>query len=207
MVAQKLYTKAFGTTDIPAETWFDFQRDTLYIHFNMCRIEDSLFYKELSKDLKRVRNLALGGVWVGPSWRDPFTGHFGIPLRFIIPTFGNLETVTLVDAHHKANRTADLAVADEGYVYNSLYNSSEGYNYVRDPNHVYLAGYTEYVRGCLGSHCVVPSFPIFKFKIFIERPEGVVCEDQGRRRRRSVSWKRVQNVFRGILYRQLGKKH
>jgi hypothetical protein len=37
-IAQESYTKAFGTADMPAETWIDFEKDILYLSLDFCYV-------------------------------------------------------------------------------------------------------------------------------------------------------------------------
>ncbi|TVY62879.1 hypothetical protein LSUE1_G008528 [Lachnellula suecica] len=81
--AMKAYTKAFGTAEMPAETWIDFKKDMLYLTIDFCylaleRVPGTLewpqyqtgrkepygyFRKELSQDIQKVLDLAISGLW------------------------------------------------------------------------------------------------------------------------------------------------
>ena len=48
-IAQKSYTKAFGSADVPAETWIDFEKGILYLSFDfrLTALEDRHRYVRL----------------------------------------------------------------------------------------------------------------------------------------------------------------
>lgn len=90
--AQKSYSKAFGTSDMPAETWIDFEKDMLLLSQEFCRAgltgwgfkfnhyggyhearclrpsmsrEGELykfFLEDLSPDIQKVKDLAVNGI-------------------------------------------------------------------------------------------------------------------------------------------------
>lgn len=121
------YTKAFGTVDVPAETWINFKKDMLYLTWDFCRIAlegfvvhslvvhptgqtvpHGCFFKELKQDIKQVTDLAIGGLWnSGFVSEDLFSIRHSLDeLPF---TFGDqLERIMLVDAQHAPGLTSDL---------------------------------------------------------------------------------------------------
>lgn len=92
-ISRGLYTKAFGTAEMPAETWINFEKDMLYIHIDFCyiglersRIPDrssffrfftrqkkpyGYFLKEFRLEVQKVKDLAISGIWT-PGSRLPW---------------------------------------------------------------------------------------------------------------------------------------
>lgn len=210
MVAQTLYTKAFGTSDTPAETWFDFQKDTLYIDFDMCRHEDSIFYKRLAKDIRKVKKLAITDNWHLLDWR--ISQYVSQPLFFVLPNFVNVETITLVDGQHWVHPTADLSrieAADllklqprcsrqEAFPRQNRYH----FRLEQDPDDCRRALYRD------GPDTTPKMFPELKFEIWIGRPEGAITVDQEDRRegqqeqpREITGWRKMKRVLRQMICR------
>jgi hypothetical protein len=162
-IAQESYTKAFGTADMPAETWIDFEKDILYLSLDFCyvalegwpdirhsyprtrfntgRIErkepHGYFLNELSQDIEKVKDLAISGHW-SPGSCIWYTDVL-VDILTINKLFVHLERFTLVDAQHTPDHTADLVFANE-----SLY-LSNGVQ-LQDPNYENM---TEYRKGLL----------------------------------------------------------
>jgi hypothetical protein len=97
---------------MPAETWIDFEKDMLYLSFDLCLTalehndnkEFSMacwrfntgrkepygyFYKELSHDIQKVKDLAISGIW-NLGLDAPFRKLFEISA--IANSFRNLES-------------------------------------------------------------------------------------------------------------------
>lgn len=90
-IAGRYYSKAFGTSDMPPITWFDFQRDTLYMDCDEVfarRWHDTRPYSEIEEELgkvdcSRVQNLAISSLpWLYGRPVVPLIGYmFGSMLR------------------------------------------------------------------------------------------------------------------------------
>ena len=100
------------------------------------------FYNELRSDIRKVKELAISGLWT-LGWDRPFRKV--IELCQIAEELGNLERVTLVGAKHKLDCTADLAFADESpYLFFEVRE--------RDPEYELLMSYRDFIkpRGVIG---------------------------------------------------------
>jgi hypothetical protein len=105
-VASKFYIPSFAFADSIPETYFDFQRDTLYLRFDTFALlswddwfsgtMDELEYLYDSANLKRVQNVA---VLLDPN-PDQIT-NIARPSRLanILFLFGNVKNLTLVLGH------------------------------------------------------------------------------------------------------------
>jgi hypothetical protein len=113
--------------------------DYAFIRFNIGRKQPyGHFYKELSHDIQKIKDLAISGICDLGS-KGPLMKDFEI---FVIAnSFGNLERVTLVDAQHTPDCTAVLGFADR-----SPYLSTQ----VQDPNYKDSMDYREWMFiGCI----------------------------------------------------------
>ncbi|EPE24958.1 hypothetical protein GLAREA_11539 [Glarea lozoyensis ATCC 20868] len=134
-MAKRSYTKAFGTEDMPPETWINFEKDVLYITKDFCYLglrdlpfainpwqvtirfntgqEEPFgyFYKELKHDIRKVKDLAISGHWNFGSdrpWDYETDGDMGM----ITTHFARAERVTLVEPQHALGRTSHLRFAE-----------------------------------------------------------------------------------------------
>jgi hypothetical protein len=108
--------------------------DYAFIRFNTGRKQPyGHFYKELSHDIQKVKDLAISGICDLGS-KGPLMKDFEI---FVIAnSFGNLERVTLADAQHTPDCTAILGFADR-----SPYLSAQ----VQDLDYKGLMDYREWI--------------------------------------------------------------
>ena len=200
-IAEKSYTKAFGSAGTPASTWIDFKKDILCLSFDFCTAEhkagldtNRCFYEELSHDIKRVKHLAISGVW-SPGSQAPWHSATFIPLVELIKIFGNLETLFLVDARHAADCTTDLVLADEespsgsAEVYDALDQSQYGFEDLFD--------YSKWLRAM--DPCVVASFPRIEFRTLITKPDDLDHQEEAGwrcfRRWKTLSKLSVPSIF------------
>ncbi|PVH77629.1 hypothetical protein DL98DRAFT_264998 [Cadophora sp. DSE1049] len=134
-VAQKRYSKAFGTKDMPAGTWIDFDKDILYLSWEFCNVvigglDDFTgpkfrnyyqerwkprgdFLEDLQQDIRAVKDLAVAGLWkFGDNIHAFLSDMFHIITQFADPgKYTNLERFTLIDAQHVPDRTGNLVFA------------------------------------------------------------------------------------------------
>ncbi|KAG4430026.1 hypothetical protein IFR05_014495 [Cadophora sp. M221] len=130
-MAKKSYTKAFGTEEMPPETWINFEKDVLYITKDFCYLgfrdlpfarhpwqvtirfdtgqEEPFryFYKSLKKDIRRVKDLAVSGHWTFGSdsaWSYEPESDMGM----FTTHFACAERVTLVDPQQAPEQTSHL---------------------------------------------------------------------------------------------------
>jgi hypothetical protein len=198
-IAQESYTKAFGTKDMPAETWIDFEKDMLYLSLDFCYVAleglpeiqlfsrfhtgrkepHGYFLKELSQDIQKVKDLAISGLWsLGSELWDTTVLD---DIFTITKLFVDLERFTLVDAQHAPDLTADLVFADESpYIFTQ----------VQDPNYQGLMEYREGLFDCGYAFddrvwAGLEPYPWFEFGTLVERQQG--CVTSGTRRRKTGS--------------------
>jgi len=178
-----MYTKAFRTVDMPAETWIDFERDMLYLTLDFCylalenrptqqwysqfqtgRKEPHGYFlrEELGRDLRKVKDLALSGIWTMASG-DPYRECYDV--AYINQQFINLERITLVDAQHEPELTGNLAFAEESPSI-SILAQGPGNNYLlnlrEDMFHHIYAGDDKVWHG-------LKPYPWFEYGIIIEK--------------------------------------
>ncbi|KAL5325124.1 hypothetical protein ACEPPN_006247 [Leptodophora sp. 'Broadleaf-Isolate-01'] len=134
-MAKKSYTKAFGTEEMPPETWINFGKDVLYITKDFCYLgfrdlplarhpwqvtirfntgQDEpfgYFYKNLKQDIRQVKDLAISGYWTFGSDR-PWSYEGEDDMGMITTHFACAERVTLVDPQHAPERTSHLRFAN-----------------------------------------------------------------------------------------------
>lgn len=128
-IAQQSYTKAFGTAEMPPETWIDFEKDMLYLSWEFCsaaldalgenghtahffcrpRKPRGYFVEELSQEVQKVKDLAVGGIWA--LGEDLYRKRDEIVVLLAI--FSNLERFTVVNAQHARDLTAGLVFTNE----------------------------------------------------------------------------------------------
>lgn len=185
-IAQRAYSKAFGTSDMPAEIWIDFDKDMLYISKDFCYagllgaetntdrfdyISDKqlrgYFVKDLKEDITKVKDLAISGFWnlgSDPPWSTAKISN----MKDIYRVFHKLERFTFVDNQHTPDLRTDLVFAEESYI-------------SRDPQYEYLMSY----RGEIFDNCFcdegdgeiwagLEPYPWYEFAVLVNRhQEGV----------------------------------
>lgn len=143
-IAQQFYTKAFGTANIPAQTWIDFEKDVLYLAFDVCYWNNIYFYTDLREDIKKVKRLAIGGIW-SPESRNLEMGGVSHAIIHVLREFGNLLDLFLVNGQHGPDSTADLdfddyahylseerrdMIGEDNYEYWTQFSSSENWDHI-----------------------------------------------------------------------------
>jgi len=179
-IAQETYTKAFGTADMPAQTWIDFDKDILYI-FEMRELSNDPyrwyhfseegykingpFFNEYNQDIQKVKDLAVNGPW------EPLWGQFLYEVLGIARQFVNLERFTVIDAQHASDLTADLvfATSNESLNYSAKFRDSNYFHHLRD-----FRKYMSVMRDWLEDWAIIAWFgslklPRFEFEILMER--------------------------------------
>lgn len=113
-IVQQYYTLAFRTENSRG-TWIDFKKDILYLPREICGRYGRNFYVEFPQDVKQVKYLAIGDIWsASEDLNAVYTSDSLLDLEKILVGFGNLESVTFLDAqHYKPDHTADLSIIYE----------------------------------------------------------------------------------------------
>jgi hypothetical protein len=99
-VATKHYTKAFGTCNASPSTWFDFERDTLYLDWDIIAEEELVPRDFLISEASRVRHLATFDFPQRSHWSNFMRGvdypDYESWLCEIFSVFTNLTQLTVV---------------------------------------------------------------------------------------------------------------
>lgn len=99
-------TKAFGTEFIPPNTWFDFQRDILYLcGCDPCHGGGEYQAKLLSSETTRVERLAVF---------NPFSEYLSTHIRWprrVLEAFPNVKHLMIVDKQH-GQQESDVVMMD-----------------------------------------------------------------------------------------------
>lgn len=128
-IAKESYTTAFGTPDVAAKTWIDFDRDILYLSWDFCqnmpkqlsdswvarskrflvRKKDLRYSKTINPDFAKIKDLAIGGVWhQGSTGTELVSGPFIRIFDKISISFPNLQRVAFVDTQDFPDYSVDL---------------------------------------------------------------------------------------------------
>jgi hypothetical protein len=105
----KFYTRSFGSKVAFPDTWFNFERDILYLNLNGAHQREQFKIEELSEDVTRVENLAL----INPRWHAYHDDGFEGWLNAVFTRCTNLRNLYLVARRHDDSDAVDLVLAEQ----------------------------------------------------------------------------------------------
>jgi hypothetical protein len=133
-IASKIYSKAFGSNVSPPLTWFDFERDTLYLDWGCIEEKQVGFWLgELSADIRRVENLAVFDAPASSKMLPP-DADYTFWIDKVLQSFTNVRRFTIVDRDHDFRESSDLVWAGDTYI--DIEESINVFNEPGDFNHV-----------------------------------------------------------------------
>lgn len=115
-MAEKIYSKSFGTICAPPTTWFHFELDTLYLNLGVYDEDEetrgvafNFVPADLSDDIKRVKNLVMYSE-----------KHPDIPTEETIledlSRFGGVRQLTIVGPRYSEDDCSNLVFLDHSEV-------------------------------------------------------------------------------------------
>lgn len=118
-VAERIYSKSFGTECAPPTTWFNFELDTLYLDWGvhdedeeeMSGVDFSFGPIDLSEDVKKVQNLAIYGG------EHPLDTPVHEWIDHVLDYLGNVQSLTMVIPSHERDECANLVFFEDPDIY------------------------------------------------------------------------------------------